>query len=178
MLNTKKDKLLILGAGGYGKSLAEVAELMGCWSEICFVDDQWPALRIKKTYSVISNIVGLSAIDTINCSAIAAIGNNQVRHKWHDMLLGLNIPLATIIHPQAVISPSAIVKPGASIMAGCVLGTDVLVEQGCILNSGVLLDHDVKIGQYAHLSLGVKVAGGKEVQPFSFLEIGRLIGNN
>lgn len=32
-------KLLILGAGGHGKVVAEVAMLMGAWENIAFLDD-------------------------------------------------------------------------------------------------------------------------------------------
>ena len=35
-------KLLILGAGGFGQTIAEVAELLGNWESISFVDDRWP----------------------------------------------------------------------------------------------------------------------------------------
>ena len=33
-------KLLILGAGGFGLSIAEVAELLGNWESISFIDDR------------------------------------------------------------------------------------------------------------------------------------------
>lgn len=177
MLNAQKPKLLILGAGGYGKTLAEVAELVGDWSEICFIDDQWPALTSKKNYPVISDIAHLNQIDIANCVAIAAVGNNNVRKQWHDLVKSMGIALVSIVHPHAVISPSAQVMQGVSIMAGCILGTDVVINEGCILNSGVLIDHDVSIGQYTHLGLGVKILAEKDVPELSFLQAGTVFGN-
>jgi shikimate 5-dehydrogenase len=38
----KRNALLILGAGGHGKSVAEAALLSGKWKSIVFVDDCWP----------------------------------------------------------------------------------------------------------------------------------------
>lgn len=178
MLNIAKPGLLILGAGGYGKSLAELAALTQQWSDICFVDDQWPSLQAINAYPVISDIAHLKHRAIKNYAAIAAVGNNQLRQQWHAMLREMHIPLATIIHPQAVISASACIGEGVSIMAGCVLGTAVKIASGCILNSGVLLDHDVTIGAYAHLSMGVKISAGKEIAEFSFLEVGTILGHN
>lgn len=34
--------LLILGAGGHGKSVAETALLRGEWESVVFLDDAWP----------------------------------------------------------------------------------------------------------------------------------------
>ncbi|NLZ35533.1 MAG: hypothetical protein GX889_11670 [Clostridiales bacterium] len=38
-MKTKVKKLLILGAGGHGKVVAEIASLMKQWDEIAFLDD-------------------------------------------------------------------------------------------------------------------------------------------
>ena len=35
-------KLLILGAGGHGKAVAEAAKLNKEWTHIAFIDDRWP----------------------------------------------------------------------------------------------------------------------------------------
>lgn len=51
----KKD-LLILGAGGFGQSIAEVAKLLGQWERINFVDDRWPEQQQIGFYSIIENI--------------------------------------------------------------------------------------------------------------------------
>ena len=177
MLNAQKPRLLILGAGGYGKTLAEVAELIGGWSDICFIDDQWPVLTHRKNYAVIGDMAHLNQIDITNCVSIVAVGNNKVRKKWHDLVKSMHIPLVSIVHPNAVISPSAQIMQGVSIMAGCILGTDVVINEGCILNSGVLIDHDVSIGQYTHLGLGVKILAEKNVPELSFLEAGTVFGN-
>ena len=60
-------------------------------------------------------------------------------------------------------------------MAGCVVGTHSQIGNGAILNIGTLLDHDVLVDEYAHLSVGVKVAGGKKISQYSFLEVGTII---
>ena len=60
-------------------------------------------------------------------------------------------------------------------MAGCVIGTNTIIQDGAILNMGTLLDHDVVVEQFVHLSVGVKVASNNIIPTFSFLEVGSII---
>lgn len=168
-------KLLILGAGGFGQSIAELAELLGKWKSISFVDDRWSEQQQAGRYTIIANIQSLETIDVNNFEAIIAVGNNQIRQKWQQLLLDLSIPLTTIIHPQTVIAPSAKIGQGVSIMTGCVIGTNTIIQDGAILNMGTLLDHDVVVEQFVHLSIGVKVASNNIIPTFSFLEVGSII---
>lgn len=170
-------KLLILGAGGFGQTISEVAELLGNWENISFVDDQWPEQQWLGCYPIVSNIQNLSLIKQQDFEAIIAVGNNQIRQKWQQLLLDLSIPITTIIHPQTVIAPSAKIGQGVSIMAGCVIGTNTIIQDGAILNMGTLLDHDVIIEDFCHLSVGVKVAGGKRISQQTFLEVGTIISH-
>lgn len=168
-------KLLILGAGGFGQSIAELAELLCKWKSISFVDDRWSEQQQAGRYTIIANIQSLETIDVNNFEAIIAVGNNQIRQKWQQLLLDLSIPLTTIIHPQTVIAPSAKIGQGVSIMTGCVIGTNTIIQDGAILNMGTLLDHDVVVEQFVHLSIGVKVASNNIIPTFSFLEVGSII---
>ena len=170
-------KLLILGAGGFGQTIAEVAELLDNWENISFVDDRWPEQQWLGCYPIVSNIQNLSLIKQQDFEAILAVGNNQIRQKWQQLLLDLSIPITTIIHPQTVIAPSAKIGQGVSIMAGCVIGTNTIIQDGAILNMGTLLDHDVIIEDFCHLSVGVKVAGGKRISQQTFLEVGTIISH-
>jgi len=168
-------KLLILGAGGFGQSIAEVAELLGKWKTISFVDDRWPEQKQAGHYTIITNIPSLQTVNVDNFEAIIAIGNNQIRQKWQQLLLDLSIPITTIIHPQTVIAPSVKIGQGVTIMAGCVIGTNTIIQNGVILNIGTLLDHDVVVEDFAQLSIGVKVASNHVIPTFSFLEVGSII---
>jgi sugar O-acyltransferase (sialic acid O-acetyltransferase NeuD family) len=170
-----ENKLLILGAGGFGQSIAEVAELLDTWESISFVDDRWPGQQWAGCYPIISNIQNLSLLNLQDFDAIIAVGNNQIRQKWHQLLLDLSIPITTIIHPQTIIAPSAKIGQGVIIMAGCVIGTNTILQDSVVLNIGTLLDHDVIIEHFAHLSIGVKVASNNVIPTCSFLEVGSII---
>lgn len=170
-----KPTLLILGAGGYGLAVADAAELSGQWQHIIFADDRWPATQQVGTYKIVSNIDNLQQLSCGHIQAIVAVGNNHLRQKWQTLLGELGIIMTSIIHPQAVVSPTAQIGQGVTIMACCVISSKTVINDGVILNIGTLLDHDVIIEAFAHLSVGVKVAGGKSIPPYSFLEVGSCI---
>lgn len=175
MNNKNKPNLLILGAGGFGKSVAEVATSLGIWHEIFFVDDSWPSTTEINNYKIISDILNLSELNSYAYQAIVAVGNNGLRHKWYKILDELNIPLASVIDPTSILCSSVKVADGVIIMAGCVVGSAVKIQSGAILNLGTLIDHDVEIGSCAHLSIGVKVTGGTKIAPLSFLKAGTIV---
>ncbi|NIE98088.1 acetyltransferase [Acinetobacter sp. Tr-809] len=169
--------LLVLGAGGHGKSVAEAASLSGQWSKIMFADDSWPQKTEVAGFPIVANIEMVSALISTVTAAIPAVGNNQVRKDWAQRLKNLEIPLATVIHPSAIISPTAKLGEGICIMAGCVIGVDVRIEDGVIVNLASAIDHDSEIGMFSHLSVGVKITGNKIVKPFTFLEAGSILAH-
>lgn len=74
--------LVIIGAGGYGKAVVDAALLNGEWQRIAFVDDRWPELSENFCWPVVTNLVGLAALEIQVGGAIAAVGNNAMREQW------------------------------------------------------------------------------------------------
>jgi len=173
----RENTLLILGAGGHGKSVAEAALLSGEWSSIIFADDSWPQRLEIAGYPIVTNIDMISSVNMNNLSAIPAVGNNKLRQAWFQKLKELSIPIATIIHPSAIVSESSTVGEGVCIMAGCIVGIDVKIDRGVIVNMASSIDHDCQLGEFSHLSVGVKITGDKILEPLSFLEAGSVIAH-
>ncbi len=173
----KQDVLLILGAGGHGKSVAEAALLSGQWSSIVFADDSWPQRTEVTGFPIVANIEAIVQILPNISAAIPAVGNNHVRQVWFQKLKELAIPIATVIHPSAIISPTAVLGEGCCILAGCVIGVNVKIEQGVIVNLTSAIDHDTEIGMFSHLSVGVKITGNRTVAPSSFLAAGSILAH-
>ncbi len=173
----KEGVLLILGAGGHGKSVAEAALLSGKWKFIAFADDSWPQVTQIAGFPIITNIKGIPNIMPQISAAIPAVGNNSVRQAWFNVLKTLSIPITTVIHPSAILSPSVEIGRGVSIMAGCIIGVDVSIDDGVIINMGSAIDHDCHIEMFCHLSVGVKITGNKIVQPLTFLKAGSVLAH-
>ena len=100
--------LLVLGAGGHGKSVAEAALLGGQWESIIFLDDAWPAVSTALGFDVVGKVADIVNHSTICQGAIAAVGNNIVRKQWIALIEQAGVELVSVVHPKAWVSPSAI----------------------------------------------------------------------
>src|SRR5690554_7571843 len=152
--------LLILGAGGHGKSVAEAALLAGVWQNIVFLDDAWPQVSEAFGFAVAGKVSATAEWQGRCQGASAAVGNNVVREQWIGHIEGAGIELVSVIHPRSWVSPSAVIGAGTAVMAGAVVGTVSSLGKGVIVKSNATVDHDVVIGVYAHMGVGVLVAGG------------------
>jgi len=164
--------LLIIGAGGHGKAVAEAALLSGEWQRIAFVDDRWPALRETFGWPVVSDVAGLAGVQALAGGAIAAVGNNVVREQWLKAIHAVGLPLVTVVHPRACVSASAVIGAGTAIMALAMVGVDAVIGEGAIVNAHATVDHDASLGPLAHLGVGVQLAGGVKIGARAWLQAG------
>lgn len=134
-------RLLILGAGQYGFVAKEVAEAMGCFSQIDFLDDNSSEIAIGK----------LNDIDNIEYdAAFVAIGNPSVRAQWLQRI-GEKGKLATLIHPKAVINSLSEIGEGSVVEAGAVISADVKIGKGTIVMANAVIGHNATVGECCQL---------------------------
>jgi len=164
--------LLIVGAGGHGKAVAEAALLSGEWQRIAFVDDRWPVLHETFGWPVVSDVAGLALLEVRVAGVIAAVGNNAVREQWSKAIRAAGLPLVTIMHPRACVSPAACIGAGTAIMALAMVGVDATIGEGAIVNAHATVDHDANLGDFAHLGVGVQLAGGVKIGARAWLQAG------
>ena len=169
-------KLLIIGASGHGKVVADIALRMNKWQQIAFLDDN-DSLIESMGVKVIGKIT--DAFDKINeFDIIVAIGNNYVRGKLLYQLdkSGAEIPI--LIHPNAVIGKNIKIDQGTVVMAGTVINCCTTIGKSCIVNTGSTVDHDCIINDYVHICPGANLAGTVNVGKNSWVGIGSVISNN
>jgi sugar O-acyltransferase (sialic acid O-acetyltransferase NeuD family) len=170
-----KNNLLIIGASGHGRVIADIASKMNKWQEIAFLDDDE---TIKESMGI--EVIG-KVIDAFNCveeyDIFVAIGNNKIREKVQGQLEDLGASIPALIHPTAVIGEQVELNLGTVVMAGAVINCCTKVGKGCIINTGVTLDHDDLIEDYVHISPGTNVAGTVRIGKGSWLGIGSVVSN-
>lgn len=164
--------LLIVGAGGHGKAVAEAAVLSGQWQSIVFVDDRWPQFQQCAGWPVVANINGLTEAWSTAHGAIAAIGNNAIRERCLEAIRASGVPLVSVIHPRAFISPTATIGEGSAVMAMAIIGTGSMVGLATIVNANATVDHEAVLEDFAHLGVGVQLAGGVHVKARAWLQAG------
>lgn len=170
--------LLILGAGGHGRTVAEAALLQGEWESVIFLDDAWPQIEESLGCKVMGKVADIGKVAELCQGAIAAVGNNAVREQWIESIERHGLALASVVHPRAWVSPSASVGAGTAVLAGAVVGSAAEVGKGVIINTNATVDHDVKLGDLSHIGVGVQLAGGVVVGARAFLQVGSCCGYN
>ena len=156
-------KLIILGAGGYGHTIADVAEQLEY--SILFLDDSLPGHELSTFSSYIDE-------DT---EFIPAFGNNEFRLEWLTCLESAGAMLATLIHPTAYVSPKVTINSGVVILPHAVINTGVVINRGCIINIGALIDHDCVIEEGVHICLGAIVKGESHLPRCIKIEAGEVV---
>ena len=163
--------LLILGAGGYGKTIADLASQLDIYERIAFLDDGRTGEDILGTCSQF-----LEFADG-NTHMYPAFGNNEIRMHWMKRLQSAGIPVPTLVHPRAYVSPRAKIGMGSMILPMAVVNTGVMVGNGCIVNIGVLIDHDSIIGDGTHLAPGAIVKAENRIPAGIKIDSGEVIEN-
>lgn len=141
-------KLLILGSGGYGKTVADVAKQLGIFDKIAFLDDT------KSGGGVLGRCEEYAMFCDDDTVVYPAFGNNTLRMEWMEVLMEEGIAVPTLVHPSAYVSPTAVLGVGTVVLPRAVVNTGVAVGRGCIINIGALVDHDTIIEDGVHLSPG------------------------
>jgi sugar O-acyltransferase (sialic acid O-acetyltransferase NeuD family) len=171
-----KNKLLIIGASGHGKVVADIAMKMNKWQSIAFLDDD----------KCIKTSMGLEVIGTSDdvythideYEIFVGIGNNTTRQRIHEMLVTFGTSIPILIHPRAVIGNQVDIGNGTVVMAGVVVNCCTKIGRGCIVNTGSTIDHDNCIEDFVHISPGSRLAGTVKIGKGSWLGIGSVVSNN
>ena len=165
--------LIIIGASGHGKVVADIAKLCG-YENISFLDDN-DSIYECDGYDIIGKTDEFAQYD---CDFFFAIGNQKIRAKIHNQLKKANKNIVTLIHPSAVISQNVKIGIGSVVMAGAVINTCASIGEGCIVNTCASVDHDNVVGNFVHISVGSHLAGTVTVGDNSWIGIGAVVSNN
>ncbi len=167
--NTMK-RLIILGAGGFGRTVADLARQLDTYSDICHLDD-------RPGDNVIGPINSFAEHIDDNTEFLVALGNNSLRMSLIERILERNGHIATLIHPMSYVSPKATIAAGSIVLPMAVVNTEVSVGRGCIVNCGAIIDHGCVIEDGCHISPGAIVKAENRIAAQSKIESGQVVAN-
>lgn len=163
MQKNKMKRLVILGFGGYGRTVYDVAEQLGY--SITVLDDSDKEHPLDSFSHYISDDIEF----------IPAFGNNEFRLSWLERIEKAGGKPATLIHPSAYVSPRAYVSEGCVILPGAIINTGTRIGKGCIINLGATVDHDVIIEDGVHLCVRCIIKGENRISRCEKKEAGEII---
>lgn len=162
-------KLIIIGASGHGKVVADIAALNG-YKDISFLDDD-ESIKECAGYPVIGK-----STEAPDGDVFVAVGNAEIRRRLMEFYSSRKLPV--LIHPNAVLAEGVEIGEGTVVMAGAVINSDVKIGRGCIINTCSSVDHDCVISDYVHVSVGAHVAGTVQIGKRTWIGAGATVSNN
>ena len=166
-----KNCIVIIGAGGHGRVVADAARLNG-YENILYLDDaeKCTVELAGKTSDYVKYID--------ECDFFVAIGNSVIREKITNTLISNGANVVSLIHPSAIIGSNVTIGIGTFVAPGAVINTGSTIGKGVIINTGSSVDHDCVIGDFCHISVGARIAGTVRIDHGTFLCAGATVINN
>tara|TARA_B110000858_G_C17734781_1_gene441946 strand:+ start:145 stop:744 length:600 start_codon:yes stop_codon:yes gene_type:complete len=163
-------KIAIIGAGGHGKVVGEIA-LLNQFDTIDFFDDKKDEIK-KFPFKIIGNLEELRNRIKNYDIFFVAIGDNKIRYDQISWLKKEKKNIASLIHPKSTISQFSSIGIGSCVMANAVVNPGTFIKEGVIINTSSSIDHDCFIENYAHISPNCSLSGNVSVGKFTHLGTG------
>lgn len=166
------NRLIIIGAGGHGKVVADIALKSG-YTDISFVDDNTDGECMG--FPIVGKSSEIERHNDGDTDFVIAIGNNSVRQSLAERH---SVNWATLVHPSAQIGSYVSIGEGSVVMACAVVNPAATVGRHCIINSGAIVEHDNRLCDYVHISPGAKLSGNVRVGERTWIGVGACVVNN
>ena len=166
------NRLIIIGAGGHGKVIADCAVKNG-YTDIAFVDDHSAGECVG--FPIIGKSADNESFNDGKTDFVIGVGNNTIRQKIAE---SYDVNWVTLIHPSAQIAMNTSIGRGTVVMAGAVVNAAATVGCHAIINTGAIVEHDNVIGDYVHLSPRVTLSGTVKVGDRTWIGTGASVINN
>lgn len=165
-------KVIIIGAGGHGKVVADIVIRSGD-IVVGFLDDR-----------VVGDVAGIPVLGKLSdwveysdWEFVVAVGNAAAREEIVGKMVGAK--WYTAVHPDAVVSElDTAIGEGSVVMAKAAVNPGAKIGSHCIINTAAVVEHDNVIEDFAHISVGAKLAGTVRIGKGSWVGIGAVVSNN
>jgi len=155
-------RLLIVGAGGFGREMYSFAERHPdcgkAWSLAGFLDDSITEMPIGHPGPVVGTISGYTPHP--NDVFVTGIGSPVGRRKSTDLLRQKGAKFIRFVHPTALVGRNVVLGEGVVLMAHVNLTCDIQVGDFTVFLSLSGAGHDAQIGSYCQVSSGCDLMGG------------------
>lgn len=173
-------RIVIWGAGGHAKVIADIIRRGGQFEIAGFLDDGQPD-RVGTEYYGATILGGVDRLpqllgEQIQHMAIA-LGDNYLRLNKADAAEQAGFTLPALIDPSAVIAESVSVGAGVVIGAGAIINGDAKLLRCAIVNSGAIVEHDCIVSDGVHIAPGVALSGEVTVGSCTMIGTGSSVRN-
>jgi sugar O-acyltransferase (sialic acid O-acetyltransferase NeuD family) len=156
------ESIVIVGAGGHAKVVAQSLRRSSSWELLGFIDEVSP-LRTGEPFEDATILGGREVLKVLVergvRSLAIAFGNNAARlERWQEAArLGFRFP--TIVDPHAIVAQGVRMGEGSYIAAGAIVQPGAEIGSQVIVNTGAIVEHDCFVGDGAHICPRACLAG-------------------
>jgi sugar O-acyltransferase (sialic acid O-acetyltransferase NeuD family) len=164
-------KLLIVGAGGFGRELyAWASQHPDCgraWQLAGFLDDNLEALKPFGSFAPVFPLSGLKpAADQVY---LVGLGMPALKEKLVAPLVSAGADFLTFVHPSALIGARVTLGRGVVVCPGAILSADIDVGEFAMVNLNSTIGHDARLGPWSSVSAQCDITGHVRVADRVFL---------
>ena len=171
------DRIVIVGFGGHGKSVADAILRQGKYRLVGFTDMSFKELYIGYPYlgrdDVLEDLFQQGITNAF--IGIGYMGNGTVRDRLYDMVLKIGYKVPCIVDPSAVVSDSVLLGSGVFVGKNAVVNADACVGAMCIINTGAIVEHECRIGSFSHVAVGTTLCGNVTVGSHALVGAGATV---
>jgi sugar O-acyltransferase (sialic acid O-acetyltransferase NeuD family) len=166
------DKIVIYGAGGFGREVAWLIEEMNQveprFQILGFLDDA-PSLAGKRLNGYPVHEASRFLRENRGVSVALALGLPQVRIGVAEQLAGQSLNYPNLIHPSVRMSSTSTLGVGNILCAGVIVTVNVRIGNFCHLNLKTTVGHDCVLEDFSTTACGVDLAGKSHIGKGAYL---------
>lgn len=150
----KETDLILFGASGHGKVIADIAKSIGLTIDKIWDDNPGKELNdylVEKTPDFIPNDTEL----------ILSVGNNDTRKKL--AVRFAQAKFQKLIHATVCVGTGVQIGEGTVVMPGAVINADTKIGRHVIINTNASVDHDCTLEDFVHISPNATLAGNVNI---------------
>lgn len=171
--------LIIFGASGHARVIADAARRSAMFDLIGFVDQDRAAGDVVDGVTILGNETDLQNILTraANIVGIIGVGDNRTRARIAASMK-TNFPklrFANVIHPSAVVADDVRFGEGVFVAASATINCGSRLGDHVVINTSSSVDHDCVIGDFGFIGPGVALAGAVSIGRGSFIGTGAAV---
>ena len=170
-------RVIIIGAGGHAKAIADIILKSGDIVAGFLDDNMEKGKKVFLEYEVLGKIedcIELKQKDE-KLFFIIGIGNNYVRKEIFEKY---NLNYYTAIHPSAIIASDVEIGTGTVVMANTCINVCAKLGKGIIVNTSAVVEHDDILHDFVHISPNATLCGNVKIGEVTHIGAGTTIKNN
>lgn len=162
------ERLVVVGAGGFGRETVDVADAMtgaggAPWWEVVGVADDAPSKanleRLAARRITYLGTVDEAMVSIMGAQYVVGIGSPGVRRAIANRFDDAGWAAATLVHPAATLGSDVCLGVGTVVCAGARLTTNIQLGRHVHVNPNVTIGHDTTLGNFVSLNPGASISG-------------------